>query len=160
MERKQGPKLHAVARGRDGPGLYASWAVAHVQTNGVKGSCHKAFSTGAEAEAFLKSQGCHEPAVGRARQNDRSQNTVGGSTARKIRYYAVANGRRQGIYNNWGEAGKQVNGFPGACHKAFDTLQKAQEFIDDYVAEKAVSKGMGGNSDLEGLSGKLEGLCL
>ena len=34
-------------------------------------------------------------------------------------YYAVACGRKPGVYTDWGWAEKQVNGFPVAVHKKF-----------------------------------------
>ena len=52
----------------------------------------------------------------------------------KKKYYAVAVGRRPGIYTQWfGDAGAQVQvvGFRGALYKGFPTRQEAQAFIRD-----------------------------
>jgi hypothetical protein len=45
------------------------------------------------------------------------------------RYYAVARGRHPGVYTDWGNAERQVNGFSGALHKKFKTRKEAQAFI-------------------------------
>ena len=52
----------------------------------------------------------------------------------KHKYYAVAVGRRPGIYTQWfGDAGAQVQvvGFPGAVYKGFPTREESQAFIRD-----------------------------
>lgn len=48
--------------------------------------------------------------------------------AKKGGYYAVRNGRRQGVYNNWSDCKDQINGYPGASYKRFDTFAEAKEF--------------------------------
>ena len=51
---------------------------------------------------------------------------------KKKNYYAVAKGRKPGIYNQWfGEGGaeEQVKGFQGAKYKGFFTLEEAQEWL-------------------------------
>lgn len=45
------------------------------------------------------------------------------------RYYAVAKGKKPGIYRTWPEAESQVSGFPGAIHKGFVELDQAQEWL-------------------------------
>ncbi|WP_372681087.1 ribonuclease HI [Desulfosarcina sp.] len=52
----------------------------------------------------------------------------------KQKYYAVAVGRRPGIYTEWfGDAGaqNQVIGFQGARYKGFSTREEAEAFIRD-----------------------------
>ena len=39
-------------------------------------------------------------------------------------YYAVAKGKTIGVFNNWDECKKSVNGYKGAIHKKFDTKKK------------------------------------
>jgi len=51
----------------------------------------------------------------------------------KKKYYAVAAGRKPGIYRQWfGKAGAQVQviGFQGAVYKGFATREEAQAFMD------------------------------
>jgi ribonuclease HI len=43
--------------------------------------------------------------------------------------YAVAKGRKPGIYNNWPAAQSQIDGFPGAVYKGFLTLKEAEEWM-------------------------------
>ena len=52
---------------------------------------------------------------------------------KKKKFYAVAAGRRPGIYTQWfGDNGAhaQVTGFAGAVYKGFFTRQEAQAFMD------------------------------
>lgn len=46
-------------------------------------------------------------------------------------YYAVAKGRKPGIYTNWPDAEKQVTGFNGAVHKKFKSREEAEAFIEN-----------------------------
>ena len=43
--------------------------------------------------------------------------------------YAVAKGRKPGIYNNWPAAQSQIEGFPGAVFKGFSTIKEAEEWM-------------------------------
>jgi hypothetical protein len=45
------------------------------------------------------------------------------------RYYAVAKGRKTGIFTRWREAKKSVKGFSGATHKRFRTLATAEHWL-------------------------------
>ena len=51
-------------------------------------------------------------------------------------YYAVARGRRPGVYTDWGEAEKQVNGFSGSLHQKFSDKKRAQRFVDKHRSRK------------------------
>ena len=42
------------------------------------------------------------------------------------KYYVVWNGRTPGIYRSWDEARQQVDGFPSARYRAFDSLEEAR----------------------------------
>lgn len=46
------------------------------------------------------------------------------------KYYAVAKGKRRGIYATWEETKEQVNGFSGAKYKSFKTIVECQDYID------------------------------
>lgn len=51
----------------------------------------------------------------------------------KKKYYAVAKGKKPGIYTAWfGDTGAQIqiNGFPGAVYKGFPSLEEAKAFMD------------------------------
>lgn len=45
-------------------------------------------------------------------------------------YYAIAKGRKTGIYEDWNEAKRLVIGYNGAKFKKFDTLADAQAFVN------------------------------
>nr|XP_019050380.1 hypothetical protein I302_00811 [Kwoniella bestiolae CBS 10118]OCF29310.1 hypothetical protein I302_00811 [Kwoniella bestiolae CBS 10118] len=47
----------------------------------------------------------------------------------KAAYYAVAAGRKPGVYTTWNEAEAQVKGYAGAKYKKFPTQTQAEEFI-------------------------------
>jgi len=47
------------------------------------------------------------------------------------KFYAVVKGMTPGVYKTWKECKKQVNGFPGALFKKFETEKEAKEFILD-----------------------------
>ena len=47
----------------------------------------------------------------------------------KRKFYAVRKGYNTGVYNNWDECKKQVNGFSGAEYKSFQTLDEANDYI-------------------------------
>lgn len=46
-----------------------------------------------------------------------------------MKYYAVAKGRKKGVYKTWEECKKQVDGFSGAIYKSFDNETDAQKFV-------------------------------
>ncbi|KAG5312171.1 RNH1 Ribonuclease, partial [Acromyrmex insinuator] len=49
----------------------------------------------------------------------------------KMPYYAVARGRKPGIYATWDECSAQVLKFPGSVYKKFATESEAQNFIKE-----------------------------
>ncbi|WP_029542019.1 RNase H1/viroplasmin domain-containing protein [Selenomonas sp. AB3002] len=53
------------------------------------------------------------------------------------KFYAVANGRKTGIFELWAEADRQVKGFTGARYKGFNTREEAEKFLEE---SKAVYK--------------------
>ena len=55
---------------------------------------------------------------------------------KKKNYYAVARGRKRGIYSNWeGDDGAkaQVFSFPGALYKGHYTLYEAEEWLQEHL---------------------------
>ncbi|XP_023171478.1 ribonuclease H1 [Drosophila hydei] len=48
---------------------------------------------------------------------------------RSMAFYAVAKGRKVGIYENWTQCEQQVKGFKGALYKKFNCRQEAEKFI-------------------------------
>lgn len=58
-------------------------------------------------------------------------------------YYAVAKGRKPGIYTTWNECSIQVLRFPGSIYKRFATESEAQEFIkESSTVGKSLTKNL------------------
>ena len=76
------------------------------------------------------------PRTRRQKDSERNQSSKKdppkSSPNKERRYYAVARGRKPGVYTDWGQAERQVNGFSGALHKKFKTRVEAQRFVDKY----------------------------
>lgn len=49
------------------------------------------------------------------------------------KYYAVRKGKIPGIYMNWDDAKKQINGYSGAEYKSFLTIEEAAQYIEGVV---------------------------
>ena len=56
------------------------------------------------------------------------------------KYYAIASGRKSGIYDNWADAQAQVTGYPGAKFKGFSTRAEAQAWMEKPIYSPAVKK--------------------
>ena len=56
------------------------------------------------------------------------------------KYYAVAAGRKTGIYNNWPAAQAQVTGYPGAKFKGFPTKKEAEVWMKRPTYSQAPKK--------------------
>lgn len=44
-------------------------------------------------------------------------------------FYAVANGRNNGIFLNWSDCNKSVKGYKNASYKKFDTMEETETFV-------------------------------
>lgn len=58
----------------------------------------------------------------------------------KNKFYAVKCGHKIGIYNNWVDCSKQVQGYSGAIYKGFTTLEEAEVYLAGQSSKK--SKGL------------------
>ena len=60
-----------------------------------------------------------------------------------VKYYAVAVGKKPGIYTKWDECKAMVHGFPGAVYKSFKTQEEAEAFLKSAPARggEAHAKG-------------------
>jgi viroplasmin and RNaseH domain-containing protein len=54
----------------------------------------------------------------------------------KKKFYAVAKGRKPGIYLTWPECQEQVSGYPKAQFAAFETMDKAVEYHNKHINEE------------------------
>ena len=48
-----------------------------------------------------------------------------------MKYYAVKNGRKTGIFTSWEETLKYVHGFKGAVYKSFANEEDARAYLND-----------------------------
>ena len=55
----------------------------------------------------------------------------------KSKWYAVANGRKPGIYRSWDECKAQTAGFSGAIFKSFKTRDEAEAFMSSHARTPA-----------------------
>jgi len=60
----------------------------------------------------------------------------------KKKFYAVAVGRKKGVFTDWASAEQQVKGFAGAKFKSFPTEKEAVSWIEDPVYEKKPGKNV------------------
>lgn len=56
-------------------------------------------------------------------------------TSAKKKYYVVKKGKKTGVYYNWPDCQKQVQGFPGAVYKGFVTKDEAEAWYGKPVQE-------------------------
>lgn len=57
--------------------------------------------------------------------------TMSSSSNSKQSYYAVAEGRNVGVYQDWATAKDQVNGYSGNVHQKFSSADAAHSFVRD-----------------------------
>lgn len=66
------------------------------------------------------------------------------------KYYAVANGRSNGVYNNWSDCKSQVDGYSGAKFKSFATRAEANAFANrnssTFASQSSYRGSSGGGS--------------
>lgn len=62
-------------------------------------------------------------------------------TMPKNKHYVVWQGKKPGIYSNWGDCKKQVDGFIGALYKGFATIELAKSAFND-DPRKYLTKGL------------------
>ncbi len=53
-----------------------------------------------------------------------------------VKFYAVKNGKKPGVYRTWAECEEQVKGFSGAVYKSFSSEDEAAAFVrgDEHTA--------------------------
>ncbi|KAI5282929.1 hypothetical protein KEM52_003542 [Ascosphaera acerosa] len=162
-------KYYAVREGRK-PGIYYSWADCKAQVSGFKGAKYKSFATLVDADAFVKGQELHPPALfaGAASSSTSASSTptpptpsassgagagagAGSlpSTPASSRpataaagdvYYGVHAGRRPGVYTVWLEAKRQITGFKKPVFRKFGTLREAEDFVRTGKVERRAAR--------------------
>lgn len=51
-------------------------------------------------------------------------------------FYAVANGRQNGVFLDWTECKKSINGYKNSKYKKFNTKEEAEQFIQTIIEDK------------------------
>ena len=79
------------------------------------------------------------------------------------KFYAVAIGRKKGVYKTWAECKAQVDGFKFPKYKGFETMDEAQAFIDEHsdhrqnkVAKASISSKIDITQELKALKASNE----
>jgi ATP-dependent DNA helicase PIF1 len=65
------------------------------------------------------------------------------SSAKKAKFYAVAAGRKPGVYLTWEDAQQQITSFPGAVFKGFPTQEEAEAYLTSTPVEPIVTGSIG-----------------
>ncbi|RGP68014.1 ribonuclease h1 [Fusarium longipes] len=127
-KKKKGPKNFYVVRVGRKPGIYDNWKECEAQVSGYSGAKYEVFYTLSEAQHYMDgaafSAGHLPPSLPAPSSSMASYSAAGAPK----KYYAVAVGRKPGIYYTWGEAEPCIRG-GRSIHKSFKTLQEAQQFI-------------------------------
>ncbi|KAG6361232.1 hypothetical protein INS49_009456 [Diaporthe citri] len=152
---------YAVLEGRQ-PGLYRTWDECKKQVDRYPGALFMGFFSREEALEWIDDEAdepvpdyttrpaATAPAGLLLDQSTQGRQSVNGlssiptsslscilssnasSSSGSSAFYAVARGRRPGIYHTWGECRKQVDGFSDARFRKFKTLTEATEFLAVY----------------------------
>lgn len=77
---------------------------------------------------FLTEMGINKDATV-TNKNGRSMSSKKAKVLPSAKFYAVKKGRKPGIYHTWHECQKQIDDFPGAVYRRFDSEAEAKEFI-------------------------------
>ncbi|KAH3672043.1 hypothetical protein WICMUC_004490 [Wickerhamomyces mucosus] len=117
-----GQKYYGVQNGRE-TGVFSSWSDAKASTNGYSNNSFKSFSSPNAASQFVNGNPSY-------------------SIESKQGNYGVAQGRSNGVYNTWGGAKAQVQGYSGAEHRSFNNHAAAQNWVNQ---NSGFSKGQSGN---------------
>ncbi|MBP7735446.1 MAG: ribonuclease HI [Spirochaetes bacterium] len=75
------------------------------------------------------------------------------------KYYAVAKGRKPGIYKKWYDAKLQVDGYSGAIYKGFPKYDLAREWINRYRGsnKKVIQPGVMSVENIEEVTTSVDG---
>ena len=122
---------YAVAAGTI-PGVYESWNEAQKQISGYSGFVLKKFHDQAAAHHFI--QTCQQGIPRNEAQQQQKVAEAVPSSAHSA-YYAVAVGKRPGIYSSWAAAEEHVSGFSGAKFRRFSARKEAENYMKQAAVE-------------------------
>ncbi|TDH66164.1 uncharacterized protein CCR75_002740 [Bremia lactucae] len=141
---------YAVAVGRS-TGIFTTWDECNEQVKRFSGCKHKKFKTQIEAQAYLDAftrlqletnTRCPPKASAEVEENATSSLALSHTKIESRvpidrgteSWYAVARGRKTGVYRTWNDAKRQVDAIPGARFRKFATKSEAKEFVSQHVA--------------------------
>ncbi|RFU26132.1 hypothetical protein B7463_g10210, partial [Scytalidium lignicola] len=105
-------KYYAVRTGHR-PGVYKNWAECKDNVTGFSGAQFKSFASRKEAEDFVA-----------------GKNFTTAASSKQDKFYAVAVGRRPGVYKTWEETSAEITKWPSPKYKRFGTLQEAEYYVN------------------------------
>ena len=131
MAKSSGPKYYAVRVGRK-PGVYNTWSECQEQTHRYRGARFKSFPSHSQAAAWVAEGNVEVASTAPAAISGGNVAPPAslGDTGNRSRFYAVAVGRTPGIFTIYGEARASHEGFRGAKHRAFDSREEAEEYMN------------------------------
>ncbi|KAI1959790.1 hypothetical protein LOZ58_004154 [Ophidiomyces ophidiicola] len=122
--------VYVVFEGRiNRPTILSSWAQVHPLVAGWSGAKHETFKDVEAAREELKSRGL---------QSDENIKDAVAPSVKSVpgKYYAVAYGKKIGIFNEWRHAEVATKG-TDACYERFKTMEAAVQFIEDWKTSYA-----------------------
>ena len=112
------PKFYVVWKGKK-PGVYRTWADCQQQVSGVEGAKFKSFTSYAEAMSAYEHPELMKPS----------------EKKKKTMYYVIWRGVEPGIYTDWNEAKKQIEGAAKPIYKSFGSKELAEKaYVDGPTA--------------------------
>ncbi|CAG8976565.1 hypothetical protein HYALB_00010207 [Hymenoscyphus albidus] len=134
VEKEQ--KFYAVRAGHT-PGVYETWNECQEMITGFKGANYKSFTSKKDAQDF---------AAGKV--------VSGMKNSKGDRFYGVAVGHEPGVYVEWADAKKQIEGVKGPKYKKFDTRSEAEEFVRSGGTRSSSSFGSSKGGSFKGEAGE------
>lgn len=140
-------KFYSVAVGRK-TGIFSSWGECVTQTKGFSSAKYKSFTSKEAAQQFIDDHAKNnssKPKSNSKRANCSSDVAVedrksSSTSAKKRKFYAVASGRTQGIYNSWDECQSEIKRYSRPVFKSFTTKEGADDFVNQYNSEQEKKK--------------------
>ncbi|ETI52118.1 hypothetical protein F442_04740 [Phytophthora nicotianae P10297] len=164
---------YAVAAGRS-TGIFTTWGECEAQVKDFTGCRYKKFKTQSEAQAFIDAYNgaqstpkakrpreestvaddeLRPPPAQKLKPNETPKSTATTANGTQLTdnskpsggwWYAVAKGRKTGVFRTWKEAKIQVENFFRASFKKFPTKEEAEAFVNQHAT---ATKSQEGNPD-------------
>lgn len=127
--------FYAVKAGRK-TGIFTKWSECLESVSGYPRAQYKGFSTKEDAEAYMNDLIIKEKTVADVVKS------IHESEDDKVIYYAVKNGRKNGLYSTWEQCREQINGYSGAEYKKVQGKIAALKYINpDLIVKRDKIEG-------------------